>query len=407
MAKLFVVSEYVYSAQNSTGYFWSKVIGKAAQCFREIIVVAPDPRDKGCVKCESPSVIYLGFRFGRFNKNGLISRLIGQVRQCLGFSIRIIRHVRCGDLVVSGTNPALLLLLIPVMKIFLGFRWCLLVHDVFPENLVPAGLIKRRGLCYRALGRLFNLIYSRADHMIVIGRDMKELMRKKVGGERRITVIQNWVSDQDVYPESRADSQILSQLGWQDRIVFQFFGNIGRVQGVGNILSAIKLVNCQRAAFLFIGDGSAAKTVKDFVENSPGDNVAYIGPIDQLRKNQGLAACDVALITLEKGMLGLGVPSKAYFSMAADKPLLAVMEDAAEISRMIREEAIGWSCVPDDPAALASLIDDICQMEVSNMRGRPRRVLLEKYSESAALGKFIACINSAWGSGNENFVDRS
>lgn len=396
MAKVFVVSEYVYSAQNSTGYFWSKVIGKAAQCFREIIVVAPDPSDKSCVRCEAPSVRYLGFKSRGFNKNGLISRLLGQARQCLGFSGRMLRHVRRGDLVVSGTNPALLLFLIPVMKVFLGFRWCLLVHDVFPENLVPAGLIKKDRLPYRMLSSIFNLIYSCADHVIVIGRDMKELMSEKIGGGAEITVIQNWVSDRDVYPESRADSQILNQLGWQDRLVFQFFGNIGRVQGVDNILSAIKLVTCQRAAFLFIGDGSAAKTVKNFIESYPGDNVAYIGPIDQVRKNQGLAACDVALITLEKGMLGLGVPSKAYFSMAADKPLLAVMEGTAEISRMIHEEAIGWSCLPDDPAALADLIDDICRMEVSSMRGRPRKVLLEKYSESAALDKFIVCINSAW-----------
>jgi glycosyltransferase involved in cell wall biosynthesis len=224
---------------------------------------------------------------------------------------------------------------------------------------------------------------------------MKELLEEKTGRKNNITVIQNWVSDQDVSPISRDESEIINKLGWQDRVVFQFFGNIGRVQGVDNILAAIKLVKNPRAAFLFIGDGTATESVKQFVNMHAGDNVAYIGPIAQSRKNLGLAACDVALITLEKGMLGLGVPSKAYFSMAADKPILAVMDRRAEVSCMIHEDAIGWSCAPSDPVELATLIDDICQFDLSSMKGRTRKILQEKYSETAALDKFIACIHSA------------
>ncbi|WP_213663095.1 glycosyltransferase family 4 protein [Stutzerimonas stutzeri] len=394
MKKIFVVSEYVYSAQNSTGYFWSKVIDKTGQYFHKVSVVAPIPREQGCTKSDLPNVSYLEFDSEIFNKNNLTSRLIGQARQCVGFSRHMFRHVRRGDIVLSGTNPALLLFLIPIMKVFIGFHWCLLVHDVFPENLVPAGIIRKSSLSYRLLSKLFNLIYSRADHLIVIGRDMKELMEKKTGYEEKITVIQNWVNDRDVFPENRGESEILNRINWRDRVVFQFFGNIGRVQGIPNILAAINLVKNPKAAFLFIGDGSAAKTVKAFTQSYPGDNVSYIGPLDQSQKNSGLASCDVALITLEKGMLGLGVPSKAYFSMAADKPLLAVMEDSAEISRMIHEDKIGWSCAPDDPAALAVLIDNICQADISSMCGHPRKILQEKYSESAALEKFIACIRS-------------
>ncbi|MNF95767.1 putative glycosyl transferase [compost metagenome] len=224
---------------------------------------------------------------------------------------------------------------------------------------------------------------------------MKELLEGKTGRRNNITVIQSWVSDQDVFPVSRDGSEIINNLGWQDRVIFQFFGNIGRVQGVSNILDAIKLVKSPRAAFLFIGDGTAVESVKLFVSMYAGDNVAYIGPIAQDKKNLGLAACDVALVTLEKGMLGLGVPSKAYFSMAADKPILAVMDRRAEVSCMIQEDAIGWSCAPSDPVALATLIDEICRYDFSCMKGRARKILQEKYSEDVALDKFIACIHSA------------
>lgn len=394
MTKIFVVSEYVYSAQNSTGYFWSKVIDKIGQDFCGISVVAPSPSQQGCKKSEFESVRYIEFSSRKFDKSKLSSRLIGQIHQCMGFSRYILLHARRGDVVLSGTNPALLLFLIPVMKFFINFRWCLLVHDVFPENLVPAGVLREKSLSYRLSRKFFNRIYSCADHLVVIGRDMKELISEKTGSDAKITVIQNWVSDQDVVPGSRKTSEVLGRLGWLDKIVFQFFGNIGRVQGVDNVLAAISLVKSSKAAFLFIGDGSAARTVNEYAEKKTNKNVAYIGPLDQSQKNLGLTACDVALVTLEKGMLGLGVPSKAYFSMAADKPLLAVMDDRAEVSLMINEEAIGWSCAPNDPAALAALIDNICQADISNMHGHPRKVLQQKYSESAALDKFVACMKS-------------
>ena len=394
MTRIFVVSEYVYAAQNSTGYFWSKLIDKIGTNFCNINVVAPIPGERGCIKSEISSVRYIEFPSRIFNKNKLASRLIGQIYQCIWFSYHLLRHARREDVVLSGTNPALLLVLMPVIKFFMGFRWCLLVHDVFPENLVPAGVLREKSIPYRLFRNFFNWVYSCADHLVVIGRDMEELIVEKTGNDANITVIQNWVSDRDVIPEDRKTSEVIGRLGWRDKTVFQFFGNIGRVQGVDNLLAAIDLVKSTKAAFLFIGDGGSARMVDEYANNKKNKNVAYLGPLEQSKKSLGLAACDVALITLEKGMLGLGVPSKAYFSMAADKPLLAVMDDRAEICRMIAEEGIGWYCEPNNPAALAALIDNICQSDITNLQGLPRRVLQQKYSEHAALDTFVACIKS-------------
>ncbi|NWB25365.1 glycosyltransferase family 4 protein [Pseudomonas gingeri] len=394
MNKVFVVSEYVYSAQNSTGYFWSKVIDRVGLTYGGVKVIAPVSIASEKSKSAVSGVEYVEFQSVNFNKNRLFSRLLGQLQYCIRFLYHIARHVRRNDVVLSGTNPALLLMLLPVLKWLLGFRWCLLVHDVFPENLVPAGILKKNGLIYSILSWLFSIIYSRADHIIVIGRDMKELVSKKIEARVDITVIQNWVSDQDVVLEARDNSELIDRLGWKDKVVFQFFGNIGRVQGVDNLLAAIRLVSDRRAVFLFIGDGAAVETLRSFIECNGRHDVAYIGPVSQSEKSKGLAACDVALITLEQGMLGLGVPSKAYFSMAADKPLLAVMDSQAEIAQMINDDSIGWHCDASDPVALAALIDHVCQQDLTLMSGRSRKVLQDKYSEAKALEKFITCINT-------------
>jgi glycosyltransferase involved in cell wall biosynthesis len=263
---------------------------------------------------------------------------------------------------------------------------------VFPENLVPAGIIKNTNRLYPVIGRLFARVYDAAELLVVIGRDMQELISSKVKNPSKVMFVSNWADELEVYPLARHQAPFIADLGWQDKLVFQFFGNIGRLQGVENILNAIALVEDERAAFLFMGDGALVAKVNEFIISHPRKNVAYAGAIPLKDKNLGLAAGDVALITLEKGMLGLGVPSKAYFSLAADKPLLAVMDEDAEVSRMIRETGVGWQCKPGDPHALANLILSICQTDLAAQRGRSVAAFRANYSERVVLEKLYQSV---------------
>jgi len=389
--KLFILSEYVYAAENSTGYFWSKIISRLAATQYNLHVLAPKSKAGERQRHSSAGVFYNDFKWSTFNKDRLLSRLWGQFRLALGFLKLLLKQVRRRDLLVSGTNPVVLLIFMPLFRRFLGFRWALLVHDVYPDNLIPSGIMSRKTLGYRILASYFSWVYRSADLIFVIGRDMQRLITEKVGSQERVRYVPNWVDANDIVPVPRADSEILRKLGWNTdgKVVFQFFGNLGRLQGIDNILAAIRLVKHPKAAFLFIGSGAKADAVMEFVASNSFSNVAYLGPLEQEQKNQGLAACDVALITLEKGMAGLGVPSKAYFSMAADKPLLAVMECESEIAYTVGEHQIGWVCVPGNPVALAQFIDNICGQVQPLPVGRSRNVFEHFYAESVGLERFV------------------
>lgn len=393
MTRVFVVSEYVDAEKNSTGFFWSRIIKKIGEELGSVTVIYPGS-SPGSSIFDDFAIKEVAFTSPKFNKNKLLLRFFGQICQVVGFCWCIIRYAKKDDVVLSGTNPALLLVVIPLLKFIKGFKWGVLVHDVFPENLVPAGIIKPTNLIYPFVSKLFSAIYSSADLLMVIGRDMQELVGRKVKDKAKVVFMPNWADEREVYPISRDQAPFLAQLGWQNKVVFQFFGNIGRVQGIENILESIRLVDDERAAFIFIGDGALVDKVTEFVKLNPQKNVAYAGSIALKDKNLGLAAGDVALITLEDGMLGLGVPSKAYFSLAADKPLLAVMDDDAEISRVIRESGVGWQCKPGDPNALAEMIAIICKSDFKELKGRSLAAFRNNYAEPLALNKFFAHVSS-------------
>jgi len=143
---------------------------------------------------------------------------------------------------------------------------------------------------------------------------------------------------------------------------------------------------------LFIGGGAMVEQIKVFIESNPDINVAYVGSLPLEKKNLGLAACDIAIVSLEADMSGLGVPSKAYFSMAADKPIVAVMDSSAEISMVVTEYEMGWCCDPNNPGALASVFDGINKDDIYRLNGRPRSVLQEHFSEERSLAGYHECI---------------
>jgi len=386
---IFVVSEYVDPQVNSTGYYWSKIINGVSAAFSRVAVICPESSKKGQYPFESDKVSIYPISESSYKKNHLLFRVMGLLNLSFKFFVKILQQVRKNDLIFSGTNPIFLLLCIALSKKFIRFKWVLLVHDVFPNNLAAAGILKKSNPLYQFLDRLFGWAYRSADALIVIGRDMEALFRQKQIAAQLI-YRPNWVNKNEITPVDRRQSTLIQSLGWENKVVFQFFGNTGRLQGIDNLLNAIKQVTDPRAVFLFIGEGSEFGVIQRFVKAHPQLPIALIANADLSSRSEGLAACDVALVSLKKGMYGVGVPSKSYFSLAADRPILGVMDANSELVQMLNEYAgIGWSCDPDQPEKLAARIDEICQLNLSLNLGKARALMEKNYDEMPAINQYV------------------
>lgn len=396
MKKIIVISEFILPEQNSTGYFWHKIIQKIAQSAitDNLSVVAPVDSQLNSNHFEKDVVLNL-FNSPNYNKSSLISRIWGQIKQTYLFYKNTKGNLDAETKVVSGTNPLFLMVLMAILKIFKPFKWYLLVHDVFPQNLVPAGILKKKSIIFKFLNSIFNIVYMQADHIIVIGRDMEKVLREKKY-KKEITVIPNWVDFGEIELLDKNNSPFIKKLNWENDVVFQFFGNIGRVQGIDHLLQAIQLVKNPQAKFLFIGGGSAVDLVNNYINSNQNvnNNIAYIGELSSSQRSLGLSSCDVAIVTLAEGMFGLGVPSKAYFSMAANRPILAIMDKDAEVACMVKEYHIGWVESSNQAQQLALLIDEICENKLVTNMVSSRTTLEKYYHQDILLEKFIRILRA-------------
>lgn len=386
MKKTYLVTEYYHSNQNTTGYLFHKLYIHLKKVYgSELCLIIKEDKNNDVIDPESIIVKDLNL-----NKKSLIQRLFFELIISFRFFIKILKNVKKQDLVFTGTTPIFLLVVIYFAKKMIGFKWVLLVHDVFPENLVSAKVLKKENFLYKILKKVFDVFYATPEKLIVIGQDMKNLVDTKTNQSNSV-VIQNWIDENDIEVEEKSSNEILKKLNWENESpVFQFFGNIGRVQGVDNIIEAIKLIEpSKRPKFLFMGDGAYVEQLNHAIETLNDANIQYIGPVKQNAKSKGLNAGDIAIVTLAEGMLGLGVPSKAYFSMAADKPLLAIMDEYSEVACMIKAHQIGWIVPPENPKLLAKAILEIIENTSTDNIQSSRDVLINNYSEPVAMKKIV------------------
>ncbi len=386
MKKTYLVTEYYHSNQNTTGYLFHKLYIHLKKVYgSELCLIIKEDKNNDVIDPESIIVKDLNL-----NKKSLIQRLFFELIISFRFFIKILKNVKKQDLVFTGTTPIFLLVVIYFAKKMIGFKCVLLVHDVFPENLVAAKVLKKENFLYKVLKKVFDIFYATPEKLIVIGQDMKDLVDGKTHKKNSV-VIQNWIDENDIEVEEKSSNEILKKINWENESpIFQFFGNIGRVQGVDNIVEAIKLLEpLKRPKFLFMGDGVYVEQLNHAIQTLGDSNIQYIGSVQQSEKSKGLNAGDIAIVTLAEGMLGLGVPSKAYFSMAADKPLLAIMDEHSEVACMIRAHQIGWVVPPENPELLAQVILQITESTSKDNMISSRSVLINNYSEPVAMKKIV------------------
>lgn len=369
--KLWIVTELFPPDETSTSYILGQIANAMANKYQVKIICGPEIYDKR-KKLDEKNNFNLDKSIEVFRANGADldkNTTKGKALSFLLMSKRMIslvkQHVRKDDKVLMVTNPAPLVVLMSRLKKKVGFELNILVHDVFPENTKPAGL---KLPLYGMIKHVFNNAYSRADQLIALGRDMKEVLEKKVLNSSenipKITIIENWADINGIKPQPMP----------QGKIVLEYAGNIGRVQGLDKVIEQLP----ESVDFHIYGTGSMEETLKKM--NHP--RVFFHGPYFRSQQNEVLAACHIALVTLQEGMYGLGVPSKTYNILASGRPVLFFGPQNSEIDLLVREKQIGYCGWPEKWD----------KDELMKMGERARELAIKEYSEATILNKFIKAI---------------
>jgi len=292
------------------------------------------------------------------DKNRLVSKVVNLITISVSIFAAALCRFRRKDIIIVVTNPPLLPYLMALACRLKGARFVLLVYDVYPEIFTRLGIFSQESLVVRLMDLASRWLYNSASRIIVLGRDMRDLVGEKLKGRRnRVVIATNWGDTKAVFPQPLSENLLLDKLNLRGRFVAQYCGNIGRTHGIKDIAEAAELLaSDDKFQFLLIGWGAKKRWAIEHKQARKLDNLTILDPLPQEEFCDGLNACNVAIISFSSGMAGISVPSRMYNVLAAGKPLLAVCDDNSELAAVVREEAIGWVISPGRPDLIVSAL---------------------------------------------------
>ena len=247
------------------------------------------------------------------------------------------------------------------------------VQDIFPDVAIEVGAITDPTIIGIARW-LERFIYRRADAVTVLSDDLAENVSAKIGEDSstKVRVIANFVDTERIQPAERRNSY-REDFDLGDRTVVMYAGNLGFSQPLELLIDAARAMT-DREDVVFVINGGGSERPRLQVLAADLDNVHFIDFQPPERLSEMLAAGDIHVIALRKGLARSSVPSKLYSVLAAGRPVLASIDPETEVERVLLTHECGVTCQPEDSAAfietLRELLDNPDATAAMGDRGR-------------------------------------
>lgn len=328
--RIWLVSEIYWPSETSTGFLLGQLVSSLNSSFEVVVVTAKGERNQSRIKNPSSNnrvreerIITLPIsssksNFKRFLK-GFFFSLISLVYVVLK------KNKKERVLVVTNpvTNPL-------VFGFLLGGKTSLLCHDLFPLNLI--GLDKRERFTYSILKNIYGAAYRRFRKIISLGDDMTAMITKNFK-TKSITKITNWVTHSE-----KLSSFIKTESS--KRIDILFAGNIGKAQGLLEVIDFLESCGLTNVTLDIVGDGVYRNDLLEQIECAK-IKIRYLGEKSRMEIFEMFKVYNYGLVSLNPAMFGLGVPSKSYDILSTGTPILYIGPPDTEVYKMVLENSLG------------------------------------------------------------------
>jgi colanic acid biosynthesis glycosyl transferase WcaI len=295
------------------------------------------------------------------------------------------------DVVVAMTDPPVAGIAGAFVAQMTGRPFVYNIRDLYPDMAVGGDIVKKS----RWIGqweRMHRSVLRRATMVIVLGQDMRERILAKGVSPDRVVVVRD-----GAMPAA-------TEVGFADggvqeiRSDFPFVaihaGNLGFYGAWSTLLKAAKILSNKNVGFVFIGDGANRAALESEAAALPNVRFLPFRPANQIP--HVMAAGDIHLITVRRGLEGIVVPSKLYSILAAGRPILVIAPAECDAARIVTESGCGLVADPDDANAVAAAILKLQSDSAAlNEMGRRARETAEKYARVKELQRFLAVVEES------------
>lgn len=262
------------------------------------------------------------------------------------------------DIVIALTDPPLL----GLHGIFFSFwyraKFVYYCKDVYPDVGMITGRIRHP--IYIFILQIANILSFRlANKIICIGIDMKKKIESKGIVGDKIEVVNDWADPDELYPVPYSENPFVIKHGLLDKFIVMYSGNLGLTQRLDKVIHVAEhFKDNGKIQFLFIGEGAEKESLQNLVQKKGLDKTVRFLPYQPKEElKYSLSAASLHLITFEKGLSGVIVPSKVYGILACGQPFLASIDKESEIYSIAHKYNCGLTVEPGEYKELVTAIN--------------------------------------------------
>jgi colanic acid biosynthesis glycosyl transferase WcaI len=256
--------------------------------------------------------------------------------------------------VIVGTCPTLAggALAATASRIY-GAPYALVFQDLMGKAARQSG-VRGGAQVAAAVGRAELALARSAGAVGIIAEGFRGYLEEGGVPSGKIHRLRNWT--RRAMP-SETVSETKQRLGWRpDEFVCLHGGNLGRKQGLDNLLEAAALLRGENVRIVLAGDGNDRERLERRADELRLDNVQFVELQGPGRWEAVMEASDVLLVNQRSSVTDMSLPSKLTSYFAAGRPIVAAASNDSETAREIEAAQAGVLVPPDDPKTLRDAI---------------------------------------------------
>jgi len=288
------------------------------------------------------------------------------------------------DLNIFYTQPPLILPFFAFLSRLRKTPYVIHIMDYHPDLLVSSKKISRDSFVYKTFDKLYVRALKRATKVVVLGRCMTKLIRRKGVPLESINAITNFSS-----LESKEFSQRLNVPNRKLRLVYA--GNMGIAHEFRTILSLISDFQ-NDIDFIFVGKGTRKSELQEFKSATPLQNFKILEYLEEDEFVNLLESSDIHFISLRESFEGIMVPSKFYTSLCLGANILYEGPKDSEIAQTLESLEIEF-VENNDRVKMKEMLSQYLTGDRPHLKDKIRTYYKDNASSAVFCQKYLKLIN--------------
>ena len=291
------------------------------------------------------------------------------------------------DLVLYSTPPITFNKVIERVKKRCGCRSYLMLKDIFPQNAVDLGMMKKDSFLHKMFRKKEELLYEISDKIGCMSPANCDYIIKHNSSvdPAKVEVCPNALMPVKISELSEVErTNLLSKYSIPtDKTLFIYGGNLGKPQGIDFLLRVVEANDKRTNGFIVIvGSGTEySKIARWFDEHNP-QNAKLLSALPKNEYDNLIKACHVGLIFLDHRFTIPNFPSRLLSYLENRMPVLLATDNNCDMGPIAEREGFGLWCESGDLKKFMSNINQIADSDniVIDMGKRGEEFLLRNYT---------------------------